>query len=68
MKKRKKSKKLITVKSLSEVPDFHSEDAERRYWETHDISKKLWDRLYDPKIEKEANSMIKRLKMTDRRK
>lgn len=68
MKKRKKGKKLITVKSLSEVPDFHSEDAERRYWETHDISKKLWDGLYDPKVEKEANSMIKRLKMTDRRK
>ena len=68
MKKKKKSKKLIIVKSLSEVPDFHSEDAERCYWETHTLSNKLWGELYDPKVEKEFNKMVKKLKMTDRRK
>ena len=68
MKRKKKNKKLITVKSLSEVPDFHSEDAERRYWETHNLSSRLWNELYDPKVEKEFNSMVKRLRMTDRRK
>lgn len=68
MKRKKKSKKLITVKSLSEVPDFCSEDAERKYWETHDLSIKLWDKLYDPVVEREEKRLMKYLKMTDRRK
>ena len=68
MKRKKKSKKLITVKSLSEVPDFRSEDAERKYWETHDLSTKLWDGLYDPVLDREEKRLMKRLKMTDRRK
>ena len=65
----KKRKKIIVIKALSEIPKkFKSEDAERRFWETHDLGSKLWDELYDPKVEKEFNRMVKRLRMTDRRK
>ena len=65
----KKKKKLIVIRALSGIPKkFKSENAERRFWETHDLSSKLWDELYDPKVEEEVNSMVKRLRMTDRRK
>ena len=65
----KKKKKLIVIRTLSEIPKkFKSEDAERRFWETHDLSLALCEKLYDPKVEKEFNSMVKRLRMTDRRK
>ena len=68
MKMKKKNEKIKTIHSLSEIPNFKSEDEEREFWETHDLSTKLWDELYDPKVEKEMNKMVKRLKMTDRRK
>ena len=68
MKKRRKNKKLITVKALSEIPEFRSEDAERKYWETHSLSRKLWDELYDPAVDREEKRLVKRLKITDRRK
>ena len=65
----KRRKRLITINSLSEIPKkFKSEDAERRFWETHDLSLDLCEKLYDPKVEKEFNRMVKRLRMTDRRK
>ena len=65
----KKKKKLIVIRALSEIPKkFKSENAERKFWETHDLSSKLWDELYDPKVEEEVNRMVKRLRMTDRRK
>lgn len=64
----KKRKKITEVNSLKEVPVFKTEEQERKYWDTHTLSDKLWDELYDPKVEKEFNSMIKKLKMTDRRK
>ena len=67
MKRSRKNKKLITVKSLSEVPKFRSENSERKFWETHGLSTKLWDELYDPEVDKEAKRMIKRLRTTDRR-
>ena len=68
MKRSRKNKKLTTVRTLSEIPNFRSENSERKFWETHDLSKKLWDELYDPEVDKEAKQMVKRLKMTDRRK
>ena len=67
MKKSRKNKKLITVKSLSEVPKFRSENSERKFWETHDLSKKLWDELYDPIVDQEEKKLMKHLRMTDRR-
>lgn len=64
----KKRKKMITIKSLDELPrKFKSEDAERRFWETHDLSTKLLDKLYDPEVDKEEKKLMKHLKMTDRR-
>ena len=68
MKKKRKNRKIITIKSLSEVPDFRSENAERKFWETHDLSMKLWDELYDPVVDREEKRLMKHLKMTDRRK
>ena len=67
-KKRKKTSRVKMIHSLSEIPKFKSEDQERRYWETHGLSDELWDSLYDPKVDEEVNKMVKRLKMTDRRK
>jgi hypothetical protein len=63
----KKRKKIMTINSLSEVPQFRSEDEERKYWETHDLSYKLCEKLSDPKINREARKLQKRLRMTDRR-
>lgn len=63
----KRRKKIKTVYSLEKIPLFKSEDEERRFWETHSLSTKLWDDLYDPEVDKEFNKMVKRLKMTDRR-
>ena len=59
---------MITIKSLDEIPKrFKSEDAERRFWETHDLSLKLCDELYDPIVDKEEKKLMKHLRMTDRR-
>ena len=63
-----KRKKILEIKALSEIPKFKSEDQERKFWETHTLSDKLWDELYDPEVDKEFNKMVKRLRMTDRRK
>lgn len=63
----RKKRKLITINSLSEIPDFRSEDRERKFWETHDMSSKLMDELYDPEVDKEEKKLMKHLKMTDRR-
>ena len=64
----KKRKKIITIHSLSDVPRFKSENEERKYWETHDLSYELCEELYNPKINRESRSLQKRLRMTDRRK
>ncbi|OGI18326.1 MAG: hypothetical protein A3B68_04635 [Candidatus Melainabacteria bacterium RIFCSPHIGHO2_02_FULL_34_12] len=64
----KKRKKMITIKSLDEIPRrFKSEDAERKFWETHDLSLKLCEKLYDPVVDREEKRLMKHLKMTDRR-
>ncbi len=68
MKKNKKNKKLITIKSVSDIPKFRSENSERRFWEKHDLSPKLWGELYDPILDIEEKKLIKHLKTTDRRK
>ena len=65
---KKRRKKIIVIKSESEIPKkFKSEDAERRFWETHGLSLALCEELYDPKVGKEFSKIQKRLKMTDRR-
>jgi len=65
----KKKKQIKIIKSLEEIPKkFKSEDAERKFWETHGLSYALCNGLYDPKVDEEVNKMVKRLKMTDRRK
>ena len=63
-----KRKKIKTINSLSEIPGFISEGEERKFWETHDISNKLAEKLYEPKANKEFSRIQKKLKMTDRRK
>ena len=60
----KRPKKIKEVKSLSEIPRFKTEDEERDFWETHSLSDVLWDALYDPKVEKEFDEMVKRLRPT----
>lgn len=65
----KKRKKMITIKSLDKLPRrFKSEDAERRFWETHDLSLKLCEELYDPVVNEQEKKLMKHLKLTDRRK
>lgn len=61
----KRQKKIKIVKSLSEIPRFKTEDEEREYWETHSLSDTLWEVLYDPKVEKEFDEMVKRLRPTN---
>ena len=64
-----KKKKLLVIRALSEIPKkFKSEDAERRFWETHDLSLDLCEKLYDPVVDQREKRLMKRLKMTDRRK
>lgn len=67
-KRKKKISKVKIIHSLSKVPKFKNEDQERKYWETHALSDELWDSLYNPKVDQEMNKIVKRLKMTDRRK
>jgi hypothetical protein len=44
----KKRPKLIIVKSLKEIPSrFDSEDDEREWWATHELSTSLYDQLED---------------------
>jgi hypothetical protein len=37
--------KLKIVYSLGEIPDFDSEDEERAWWATHDLSDELYAKL-----------------------
>lgn len=64
----KKSKKIKKINSLAEIPDFKSEDDEWEFWQSHGLSEKLMDELYDPSVEREFNKIQKRLRLTDRRK
>ena len=64
----KKRKKMTTIKSLDKIPrKFKSEDAERKFWETHDLSLQLCEELYDPIVDEQEKRLMKHLKMTDRR-
>jgi hypothetical protein len=52
--KRMKSKKpvdLIIVRSLDEIPSFASEDEEREWWATHQLSEELYEQLEDASSE-----------------
>lgn len=64
----KKRKKITQINSLNEVPRFKTEDEEREFWNTHGLSDKLWDKLYDPELEKKERKLEKNLRLTDRRK
>ena len=63
-----KKRKIKTITSLTEIPRFHSKEDEREFWETHDISNTLAEKLYNSKTNKEFTKIQKRLKTTDRRK
>lgn len=47
-----KRPKTTTVRSMDEIPAFASEDAEREWWATHDLSEELYDKLKDASDEK----------------
>lgn len=67
----KKNKKIKTITKKSDIPmRFKSEDQEREFWETHGLSYKLCEELYDPEATREFLELAKkkRIKMTDRRK
>jgi hypothetical protein len=41
-------RKLTIIRSLDEIPErFESEDAEREWWATHDLSEELYNSLED---------------------
>ncbi|MBI1859019.1 MAG: hypothetical protein HYR97_07925, partial [Candidatus Melainabacteria bacterium] len=50
---KKKKKKIKPINSLSDVPTFNSEEEEREFWETHDLSNELTEKLYNPKVNKD---------------
>ncbi len=64
----KKRKKIIQIHSLEGIPLFDSEDEERNFWEIHGLSDKLWDKFYDPNVDKKERILEKKLRQTDRRK
>ena len=64
----KRKKKIIQINSLDQMPNFKSEDEERKFWETHGLSEDLMDELHDPKLEKKERNLSKNIRMTDRRK
>ena len=39
--------KLIIVHSLKEVPEFTTEDEEREWWTSHELSERFYERLED---------------------
>ena len=64
----KKRKKIMQIHSLEEIPLFDSEDEERGFWESHGLDDKLWDKLYDPTVDKKERILERKLRTTDRRK
>jgi hypothetical protein len=48
----KRREKRIVIKSLDEIPaHFESEDAEREWWASHDLSLEVWESLEDTTAE-----------------
>jgi hypothetical protein len=43
--KYKKRTKMTIVHNLDEIPSFASEDEEREWWDTHELSDQLYDSL-----------------------
>jgi hypothetical protein len=43
--KYKKRPRMTIIHSLNEIPDFATEDEEREWWATHDLSPELYDSL-----------------------
>ncbi len=38
-----RKKPLTTIRSIEEIPTFHSEAEEHAFWATHELSDALWD-------------------------
>jgi len=51
--KKGKVKKLTIIHSFDEIPEFSTEDEERDWWATHDLSEQLYDQLEDSRTELE---------------
>jgi hypothetical protein len=51
--KRKTVKKVSIIHSFDEIPKFSSEDEEREWWATHDLSEQLYDQLEESQAELE---------------
>lgn len=49
--KRRTVKKIKIIHSFDEIPEFSSEDEERDWWATHDLSEQLYDQLEDARAE-----------------
>ena len=64
----KKRKKIIKINSLDRIPRFRTENEERGFWDTHGLSDRLWDKLYNSELEKKERKLEKNLRLTDRRK
>ena len=64
----KKRKKITQIHSLEEIPLFGSENEEREFWGSHGLDDKLWDKLYDPTVDKKERILERKLRTTDRRK
>ena len=52
-----KSKDRIVVHSLDDIPEFSSEDEEREWWATHDLTPELGQ-----DVTEEQHALIQRLK------
>jgi hypothetical protein len=53
----------IVIHSLDEIPSaFPSEDAEREYWETHELSSELYDDQEAKRLTREHRALIQKLR------
>jgi predicted DNA binding CopG/RHH family protein len=39
---------VTVIRSLDDIPRFHSEEEAAAYWQTHELSEELWGELPDP--------------------
>jgi len=58
MSKRRKTPERAIVRSLAEIPEFTSEDEERAWWATHDLTEEL-----GIDVTAEHHALIQRLKV-----
>lgn len=59
----RRKRKRETIHSLDEIPPtFPSEDAERAYWETHELSPKLYDDREIKELTAEHRALVQKLR------